>query len=858
MEAQAQDSSGVAARRSRLEKLFPAALGLFWAVAPLAHHRALESTYDLPKKAVAGIAGLMLAATVMALGRRWRDWVLPLEALALAGFGIVAAVSVALSAAPAEGATKLMDLAAHAAWWFLGWRLLGTGRALGSALLGVAVGAALSATLGILQHYHLDSWGEGPVGGLSRLLAELPMTDAPGSTFGHVNVAAEFVLAGLLAGLGLAFRWQERGMRWGFLRASPVLLAGGVFLVVSGTRAAWLGLLGGAAAYLGALLLCPVDRRGARRKLLMTGAVGLLVAVGGFLALDQVVTVPGRGGSADVAPSERLLQSETIGERLVLWDNTLAMSADHPLLGVGPGNWKIMYPAWARTRRVHPSESFGMHRQPARVHNDPLQLLAETGWLGFVAMGTFFLLALRHCLRAATRDLGAGSRPYRAALGVIAGLLTVSLFSFPFEDAMPGPLVFLLLGAGSGTYRGSERSRGIKLSPGVVTGTTVVTLFLLATAILFHRGRLLADASLLQSRQRLEMSRHRSHIGAPSDGVQNLMLQALDAVDRAAAREPANYRFQLQRAAVLQELGLADRAAAVHERILELHPHLVHPLLSLAHFRRQEGDWAEARRLLARAAAIVPGAPELNLAYGLHFHSLGLTRNEGEPEGRKAREQDWNQAERHYRRAISGSDWNPDARIALARLILERNTSIGEVARLVGEARTEAWGNVELPRSGDYSRLVDCARLASDSRLEALQVGLFGPDGRYPHEMWKRVLVLSRGHHSEARLEISLLKFRQALRGAPMPPASELKRLLDLVEDILSREPLNLKAVYYGARLQEEVGDHRQAQLLWGRLLRTAPPRHAREPWVSWLLDEAVQAQARMAEKPPPEKERQK
>ena len=32
--------------------------------------------------------------------------------------------------------------------------------------------------------------------------------------------------------------------------------------------------------------------------------------------------------------------------RLIQWNNTLAMAAHHPLLGVGPGNWPVFYPRY--------------------------------------------------------------------------------------------------------------------------------------------------------------------------------------------------------------------------------------------------------------------------------------------------------------------------------------------------------------------------------------------------------------------------------------------------------------------------------------------------------------------------------
>ena len=97
-------------------------------------------------------------------------------------------------------------------------------------------------------------------------------------------------------------------------------------------------------------------------------------------------------------------------------------------------------------------------------------------------------------------------------------------------------------------------------------------------------------------------------------------------------------------------------------------------------------------------------------------------------------------------------------------------------------------------------------------------------------------------------MEIALARYRLALKGARMPPVTELKRLWSLVEDILSADPANLKALYYAARLEETLGRGREALLMWSRLIRTVPASRRAEPWVSWLLDEALAAKRRLGE----------
>lgn len=876
--------------------LVRALLFLFWAGAPLIYLRPLENAYDLPKKAVVTLFGaLCLAAALFwsAAGGRTRR--LPAEVLALLGFLVTAGLSLALSSSPAEGSGIFVHFLSMLAWWGVGILVLSETSGLRTVLLALALSASLAAGLGLLQRMGLDHWGT--PGSPLALFSRLRMTDAPGSVFGHVNVAAEFVLIGFLAGLGLVLEGGRR--RWPRMLLTLILSIPLVFLAMSGTRAAWLGLLVAGGAWIVSLPLArrrsepeasaPLPQRedvpgrearsgggeAARKAGRATGAapgrgadsragrrglvvvmtfLGLLFA---FLILDQYVVVPGRGGGKAVAPRERLLalgrlDEGTIRERIVLWSNTLEMSRAHPLLGVGPGNWKIAYPGWARASLSHGPEGLSLTRQPERAHNDPLQLLAETGLAGWSLMSLFFLVAsmrLLSFLRGEEAAVG------RTILAIVAAVFSMSLAAFPFQDALPGPIVFMLLGAVAVSGRGSGSSavgfpgfrRGwLPLKPPAAVVTGILALMLVVVGGGMFRARMIADEAASRSRGLLQASRERSLRGLDSkDAIRRLQLAALDEADHAAAREPANYRHQMQRAAVLQELGLWDETLAVHRRCLDLHPNLVHSMLALARLHRLQGQWGPARAHLTRALRILPESPEILLGFGLFHHARSAIWDESTPTGKRLRERDRELARRFYLRSMEIRRHNPDARLNLARLMLQEGRPPPAIIKLLQEARTQCWGRSDVEEDHDYHRLADCARLASDPRLQVFG-GLFGPEGRWPMEIWTRVLALSHGRHAEARLAIAMAGFRRALKGAPMPPRSEVEGLLGLVRGILQDDPMNLKALYYDARLKEALGRRHEALVSFSRLLRAVPPASRREPWVEGLLREALAAKARV------------
>lgn len=69
-------------------------------------------------------------------------------------------------------------------------------------------------------------------------------------------------------------------------------------------------------------------------------------------------------------------------ERLLMWESAWRMYKDYPIAGVGIGNYKSLY--FEKYMSPNSIEHLG------HAHNVPLQLLAETGIIGFIGYSTFF------------------------------------------------------------------------------------------------------------------------------------------------------------------------------------------------------------------------------------------------------------------------------------------------------------------------------------------------------------------------------------------------------------------------------------------------------------------------------------
>ena len=199
------------------------------------------------------------------------------------------------------------------------------------------------------------------------------------------------------------------------------------------SRAAWLAVLVGAAAAIGVLLLAPVRFNLSRRARngLASLCVGGLVALAGGIAFAPADNFfAQRFRSIFVEPTNPAALPRE-GGRLMIWGITSRMIADHPLTGVGAGNFTV---------RLH--EYFGdddldfsnVHTNWVQPHNDFLWVFVEKGVLGIVLFVGCFIVACSFIRTILQSDAAFGDRwlALAAFMGFVS-YITLSSFDFPLE-----------------------------------------------------------------------------------------------------------------------------------------------------------------------------------------------------------------------------------------------------------------------------------------------------------------------------------------------------------------------------------------------------------------------------------------
>ncbi len=281
------------------------------------------------------------------------------------------------------------------------------------------------------------------------------------------GTACEPLYLGSFLLAALPFVLEDAGRR----RRHAWIAAGGALLLLwTWSRGAWLGAVAGAAA--GAALLGRAGLLSFPRRRALLAALAVVVAVTAVLALARpdLLALPGR----------RVLQSFSREDwsnltRLYSMQAAWRAFALSPVVGIGWGQFAFHFPAL-----VDPQGLQSQFNWPV-VNSFPLEILCETGLLGFVVFAAGAVMVARAVWSATGRGTSAGLRlgpdgrrrvavAAAATVAVWSQLLTFSQYNLPHLWVPLGLLLAALrpLEAGSAADSADGDARGA--AAGVAAG----------------------------------------------------------------------------------------------------------------------------------------------------------------------------------------------------------------------------------------------------------------------------------------------------------------------------------------------------------------------------------------------------
>ncbi|HSJ10094.1 MAG TPA: O-antigen ligase family protein [Longimicrobiales bacterium] len=378
---------------------------------------------ELVLHATAAAAGLLSLRAFRRMAWSWIDGLL----LAYVALGVVSA----LLAQNGWLATRALAITASSLAIFWTARVLhdaGRGR---QVLAIVAVAVIAGAATSLLQTYGVRS-------------DFFSINRAPGGTLGNRNSIAHMAAFGLPVVLLLTL--TARSIFTYLLGAvgSTLVVA---TLVLTRSRAGWLGLAAVLVIFAGAVVVSAAVRRQALLRLLGIVALAGAGVAGAVLLPNNLRWVDDNPYLSSVRDVANYREGSGAG-RLVQYRQTLKLAASSPMLGVGPGNWAVAYPEHAVRR--DPSLDT---REAGRTANpwpssDWVAFAAERGFPALLllvgALAGIALASLRTLLNAGDDD---DALHAVALLATLAATVVAGLFDAVLLLALPALLVWAALGA---------------------------------------------------------------------------------------------------------------------------------------------------------------------------------------------------------------------------------------------------------------------------------------------------------------------------------------------------------------------------------------------------------------------------
>ena len=306
----------------------------------------------------------------------------------------------------------------------------------------------------------------------------------------------------------------------------------------------------------------------------------------------------------------RLPEDRSMLGRIEVWKDAATMAADHPFMGSGLGTFRAVYPAY----KTIPDQIAFDH-----AHNDYVQLLAETGWVGFgLAVGTIGIIF---------GFVIAGWRRRRSPwakgllMGVSTGLAALMLHGlndFNFHIPSNAALFAVLLGLAWNLSRpsppeaSSEPAVNRMRPAAAVGGLIAVGLLLVQTTAAFAADRYYQSGLELERAGRYE--------------------PAGEEYRRAIGWDAAHPRYHLALGRVYERLyrpgdpAFLAKARAEMERAAALAPTVAEPHLHLGWIHAQRGDASAATEEFNRVLKLDPTNNRYRDYVGLWFAEVAKKR----------------------------------------------------------------------------------------------------------------------------------------------------------------------------------------------------------------------------------------
>jgi len=543
---------------------------------------------------------MLIALTVKLVRRQPLTWPRMYLSAAVWAMVVTVLISAAFSQYRYAAVGALAGLGAGALFYFVVIAAVRTSEQARLILVAAAIGGALASAYGVLQHFGMD-----PISWVGR-------GDRVQGPYGNPTYFASYLalLLPLMLIMSIFPPPRSRATWRLFFAATTVLM--GAALIFSGTVGAILGLALSLALLTAGFTFVHFSKEGRRTRAVplalacLTAALALVFVAMPTPIRERVLSLRRPSDTSDAT-------------RVMVWRGAARIFLDHPILGAGPGSFKIV----SRGRYI-PFIVGGRKLEAAgaaHAHNATLETLAETGALGGIAL-VWLLVAY---FAAAWRVFAAAADPFWKHLvaGLAAGamaFLVQNVFAVTFFIPSCQMLFWLALGltanAASSAQPHTARAFTVGSAPLRIAAVACTAVALPLVCWLMWRT-LLADHYLLGG------------FNLALAGEHTLAAQELK---EAVAINPYAQRAWYQLSVEEVRLGNLSAGLDALERSAALSPDFMRTQFNLGGLYGALDRKDDAQRALQRAASYEPSADtclslaQVYLALGKRLQAVDKAR----------------------------------------------------------------------------------------------------------------------------------------------------------------------------------------------------------------------------------------
>ena len=391
-------------------------------------------SWDLPIKDLQTLLRFCLFAGALLARQRAGERMLPWlfsgrVTRALLGYFVVAVVASTIFNSPTGSvARELMRFASYLCFYYAVVDWVRTDNDTKAILQALMLSTIAVAIFGFYQYVVGDytSLYEALYPVQDELLKNPPFVGRITSVLSHYNGLAAYLNMVVPFCIGFAVRARDRFSR---LLGGTCFMFASLALVFTQSR-------GGLLAYVGILFFAACILPQTRTARLRWVTVMVLFSLSGWLVAGMIF--------------QRLSGVDSFTEvtRLAIWAGAGLLFAGNPVLGVGYGNFKT-----ALVSAISVPDGLMLD-----AHNLYLELLAETGVIGFAAFAVLVITCLRQARRMFSQSGEMGHIVGFGAIAAIAGVLVHGMVEYVFHNSPQCAAVFYLVPAllGAHEFRGVQ------------------------------------------------------------------------------------------------------------------------------------------------------------------------------------------------------------------------------------------------------------------------------------------------------------------------------------------------------------------------------------------------------------------